>query len=1380
MLLSRVADRIYWAARYVERAEDTARIVRAHGETAADLPMEQPRSWKPLVTVAGSDAQYDARFGDEVSEGAVVTFLLSDRENPGSVVSCVAAARENLRTTRETIPRDGWQTLNDLSLYVSVESDRGIDRRVRERFLGRVIADSRRLDGVLAASMTHDEAYAMWRLGRALERADMTTRVLGVRAAAVLSAAPGSDEELRFRYDDLQWMGVLRSLTALQMYQRAVRGPIDGPNVVRFLLEHDRFPRAVRALLARDAPGARRAARPVRDHRRGRHRRRDAARLHRRGHRRRRPRPCDGRPPAGARPARPAHHRSLPSAGLTDPISVMPAPSELLDHLLRDRAALIRRQSEADRVLAASGAGHLVHEMNVRPDEAGGRPWRIDPVPLILDGAVFDRLADHVAARVRVFESLLSDLYGPRMLVRDGVVPGEALSSSRRYRVGTVGSPAPARWLTTYAADVIELADGSWRVVQDLTDAPTGVGYALLDRSAMLRVADELLGAEELGDVASLSAFPAELRHALITNTTVSSPRIVLFTGGVDHAGYVEHSSLARLLGFTLVERPDLVVRQNRLWLRSLGGLDPIDVVYRRVEDDDTDPIEISAAGGAGVPGLLVAVADGGVVLANAHGSGVLEDPSLAPYWTDAAEAVGSALELAPLDAADRSTGFATVPVFRRGELTDAAVVVRLHAVAGPDGVVVMPGGNGRVLAPGDDPRDPTAHLAKDVWVLGALRPSVAIAAPSLPQVDLSSSVPTRAADALFWAGRAAERAAAIAIAVRTIAGRRRQDPTLVTYEGGRWATRMAAALRGVREAAADEDEGDHRGPIGALDAELVAATKRLVDRLRVFVAEAATVGEFLPSNTARVLNQIVRLTELFGDGAAPIDVIDDVLASLASFSGMWMESTVRGPAWRFGDIGTRLERALVLLALVRACVDVETEDRDVVGVAALEVLLAASESLIAYRRTFRSDVELIPTLTLLLHDRDNPRAYVSCIDRIAENVADIGWADGSARVAALDKLVAALASDGVGPAEAVARLGAVEDAIDEFAAALVERWFATPVRPVLVHGERLMTRTQRPCARSASEVPCRGLRAPASRAGAVHYRVSHTTTYEYSRPMTDGYTVAYVLPRPTPHQLVERALVDVKPDVDDSDEHTDAFGNRVLQFGVHHQHDMLSVHATSEVVVEPMSLDGDGPAWESVAAAVRECRGGEALQVRPFAGGLPLVEAVSDIDELRRLVASAFAPGRPVIDAARAFCHRIYESFDYDRAFTDVSTPLSTVLAARRGVCQDFAHLAVGGLRLLGLAARYVSGYIETRPPAGGARPIGADASHAWCSFWVPDNGWVDFDPTNDHLPVDRHVTVAWGRDYNDVPPVRGVVIGPPAHQTLSVAVAVTRVAAP
>jgi len=265
VLLSRVAERIYWAARYIERAEDTARLVRAHTELMADLPAQVRARWEPLVSVVGRDLR-DMRDGApsqsqtqsqsqsngdaprEDIELTVVRFLMSDRTNPSSVVSSVVNARENLRTTRDTVPRDGWHVLNDLYLYVTTEADRAPDRRVRERFLSRVIFDGRRIDGVLATAMTHDEAYVMWRLGRAIERADMTTRVLGVRAAAVL-AQPTPNGASQKDHDEVQWMGVLRSVWGLQMYQRAVRGPIEGPSVVRFLLEHDRFPRAVRALM---------------------------------------------------------------------------------------------------------------------------------------------------------------------------------------------------------------------------------------------------------------------------------------------------------------------------------------------------------------------------------------------------------------------------------------------------------------------------------------------------------------------------------------------------------------------------------------------------------------------------------------------------------------------------------------------------------------------------------------------------------------------------------------------------------------------------------------------------------------------------------------------------------------------------------------------------------------------------------------------------------------------------------------------------------------------------------------------------------------------------------------------------------------------------
>ena len=723
----------------------------------------------------------------------------------------------------------------------------------------------------------------------------------------------------------------------------------------------------------------------------------------------------------------------------------------VLERLTSDRPALIRRQAEADRVLAASSAGHLVHEMNVHR-----RPWRVDPVPLVLDGATFERLAAGVVERVEAMERVLADLYGPRTLVADGVVPGEALSSTTRYRIGSVGLPPPPRWLTTYAADVVQLADGTWRIVRDLADAPTGIGYALLDRAAMLPV--EWPGMQE--GVASLAGLAGVMRRALVSNTAVASPRIVLLSGGVDHAGYVEDSQLARLLGFTLIERPDVVVRQGRLWLRTLGGLDPIDVVYRRVDDDETDPIELAAAGGTGVPGVLSAVAGGGVVLANAHGCGLLEDMSLARYWPAAVEALsGTSLRLPQLGDAVRTAQMRAFPAFHAGELGEAAVVLRLHAVAGPHGVTVVPGGNGRVLAPGDDPQRPSARNVKDVWVLDRAR-SLPVVVTPLPQVDLAGSVPTRAVDALFWMGRSAERAEAIARTLRVVAGRRRQDPLLVTIDGGRWSSRAAAALTAVAGSGDAGVSGERqRGPVLELDASTVAATQQLGARLRSFVAQAASVGEFLPGSTSRVLTDVASRFESFAEGRAPVDAIDEVLASLAAFAGMWNESTVRGPAWRFGDIGVRLERSLVVLALTGSLVGephAPGDRSEAAGVATLEVLLASNESLVAYRRQHRSDVALGPALELLLRDRDNPRGLITCMDRVAEHVADVGWYDGTAAVSRLVGLVTDASGDDLASPAYVATVVA---AVTTLAGEIVGRWFATPVKPMLMQAGRAAQR---------------------------------------------------------------------------------------------------------------------------------------------------------------------------------------------------------------------------------------------------------------------------------------------------------------------------------
>ncbi len=291
-----------------------------------------------------------------------------------------------------------------------------------------------------------------------------------------------------------------------------------------------------------------------------------------------------------------------------------------------------------------------------------------------------------------------------------------------------------------------------------------------------------------------------------------------------------------------------------------------------------------------------------------------------------------------------------------------------------------------------------------------------------------------------------------------------------------------------------------------------------------------------------------------------------------------------------------------------------------------------------------------------------------------------------------------------------------------------------------------------------------------------VAYTVTHRTQYSYGDTMADGYSVAYLLTRPTPSQRVLSSVITTEPQVDEYDEWPDVFGNRMVQLGVHQPHTSFVVEAQSDVVVYRQGLPRTNQPWERVAAQVASLRGPLVLETSSFVAASRYVTVGDHFGALTGLAAESFTPGRPILDSIDALCTDIFRSFWFDPTFTDVSTPLGTVLDARRGVCQDFAHLAIGCLRSLGLAARYVSGYLETDPPPGEERTIGADASHAWCSVWIPDHGWLDFDPTNGVVAPDRHITVAWGRDYADVAPLRGVTIGPATPQTLTVSVDVHR----
>lgn len=288
-------------------------------------------------------------------------------------------------------------------------------------------------------------------------------------------------------------------------------------------------------------------------------------------------------------------------------------------------------------------------------------------------------------------------------------------------------------------------------------------------------------------------------------------------------------------------------------------------------------------------------------------------------------------------------------------------------------------------------------------------------------------------------------------------------------------------------------------------------------------------------------------------------------------------------------------------------------------------------------------------------------------------------------------------------------------------------------------------------------------------------YSVRHATTYRYADPVTLSSHRLRLTPRNTPHQKVRRFAIDVTPATHTLAAERDAFGNATHQLDIRESHALLTIEARSVVEVTDESPELGFTPWEAAVEAARRPTTAKALEAAPYVFPSSYTAADDAIEDYAR---ESFGQGRPVLEAARELTARIYEDFAYDPAATHASTLALDSFADKRGVCQDFAHVFLAGCRALGVPARYVSGYLLTHPPAGQEKLVGADASHAWASVWCPVAGWVDFDPTNDVIPGLEHVTCAWGRDYADVGPVQGVVLGGGGH-SLSVAVDVTPMAA-
>lgn len=286
-----------------------------------------------------------------------------------------------------------------------------------------------------------------------------------------------------------------------------------------------------------------------------------------------------------------------------------------------------------------------------------------------------------------------------------------------------------------------------------------------------------------------------------------------------------------------------------------------------------------------------------------------------------------------------------------------------------------------------------------------------------------------------------------------------------------------------------------------------------------------------------------------------------------------------------------------------------------------------------------------------------------------------------------------------------------------------------------------------------------------------MRYLVGHRTAYGYDEDVSNSLGLAHLVPRQLPWQRVTTHGVSIDPAPDDASESLDYFGNVVSYFHITAPHQSLTIFSESEVEVVAPEYDADALAepWESARPAFNLGADGAWAAIE-FAIESPKAKHV---DAARAYAAASLTPGRPLGEAVTELMTRIYRDFDYDSTATTVTSTVADVMDKRAGVCQDFAHLALSCLRSHGVAARYVSGYLATKPPPGKERIVGADASHAWVAAWIPgSNQWLAFDPTNNQWVADRHVTVAWGRDYGDVPPVKGVIYTEAKKSTLRVGV--------
>ena len=667
-----------------------------------------------------------------------------------------------------------------------------------------------------------------------------------------------------------------------------------------------------------------------------------------------------------------------------------------------------------------------------------GTPWDLDLIPLPISAAEWHDIESGLIQRAGLLEKILADIYGPQELLKSGQLPAELVYANTNFLHCCHNIQPPGnRFLKFYTADLYRAEDGCFRVFRDYASNPAGLGYALENRIVISRV---FSGLYHKSGILRLAPYFRSFQHAIAGRASLNkeAPGIVLLSPGPDSHIYFEHALLSRYLGYPLVEAQDLTVRNGKVFLKKLDGLEPVEAVFRHVSDQSSDPFALRRATANGVAGLIQVSREKNVELINPIGSGFVETPALPlflpalcrqllghdlrlqnhPAWwcgtTDQLDYVlanlghltlGSGLDrqaemnvtgdVAKIKASPASymasepVRPATVPAWGNSGAYSSYSLLRLFVCATANGFSVMPGGLA-ITAPDIETLTsncPERQRSKDIWVLS----EGPVEEFSLMEDDgivgefkRSSDLPSRVADHLLWLGRYLERAEGFIVVLRSIYRRisgedRPEDIPELSF--------LLKILKEKSIVKTPQNDDPHIFGSQELHSHLNNALYQrdrmdsVVSILNQIQNAARKVRDRLSLDSSRIINHLEDLTDR--PSQDPLEFIDATLFALNAFSGLAMESMTRSLGWRFLDMGRRIERAIHQTKVISITLPLVCNDSKKI----LEALLEVSDSTMTYRSRYRSAFQLAPVLDLLLADENNPKSLAFQFSQLADHV---------------------------------------------------------------------------------------------------------------------------------------------------------------------------------------------------------------------------------------------------------------------------------------------------------------------------------------------------------------------------------------------------------